>query len=135
MGEYVSKQLAKRGVVRFWFLQIVVILVAALLCFLVFGFNAAVSSILGGLVCFIPNAYFAYKFFKYQGARAAKQIVNGFYKGEALKIIISMCLFTVVFILYRITPLAFFGSYIAVQMTYWVSPWVIVYKQNRLESD
>ncbi len=73
--------------------------------------------------------------FKFQGARAAQQIVNSFYAGEALKIILSVLLFAAVFILCRITPLAFFGSYIAVQMTYWVAPWVIKYKQNRPESD
>ncbi|MBI2786630.1 MAG: ATP synthase subunit I [Legionella longbeachae] len=110
-------------------------LVFATLCALIYGTNAAISALLGGMVCIVPNAYFAYKLFKYQGARSAKKIVNSFYKGEALKIIISILLFTAVFISFRITPLAFFVSYIMILMTHWFAPLIIVNKQNRPESD
>lgn len=120
---------------RLWLVQLGITACLAIFCALVFNMNSAYSVILGGLVCIIPNAYFAIKVFKYQGARAAKQIVNGFYKGEALKIIISILLFTAVFVLCRITPLAFFASYIIVLMTHWFAPWIIVNKQNRPESD
>jgi ATP synthase protein I len=87
--------------------------------------RAAISAILGGLVYIIPNAYFASTLFKHQGARAAKQIVNSFYKGEALKMVSSILLFTAVFVLYRVTPFAFFATYITVLMTHWFAPWVI----------
>jgi ATP synthase protein I len=101
----------------------------------IFGANAAGSALLGGMVCIIPNAYFARKLFKYQGARSAKQIVNSFYKGEAIKMILSIALFTAVFVYVKITPLAFFASYIMVLMTHWFAPLIIVNKQNRPESD
>ncbi|MCW8399096.1 F0F1 ATP synthase subunit I [Legionella sp. PATHC038] len=130
-----NKQLSKRGIVRLWYVQSGVTLVFAALCALVYGTNAASSALLGGVVCIVPNAYFASKLFKYQGARSAKQIVNSFYKGEALKIIISIFLFTAVFLLFKITPLAFFVSYIMIQMTHWFAPLIIVNKQNRPESD
>lgn len=120
---------------RLLLVQLGITLILAVLSGLVFSINAASSALLGGLVCIIPNACFASKVFKYQGARAAKQIVNGFYKGEALKIIVSIFLFTAVFVLCRITPLAFFASYIIVLMTHWFAPWIIVNKQNRPESD
>lgn len=130
-----NKRQNTRGVVRFWGLQFLVITILAILAYIKEGQQTAISALLGGLVCFIPNAYFALKLFKYQGARAARQIINNFYAGEALKIMISAFLFAMVFILCRITPWAFFGTYIAVQMTYWVAPWIIVFKQKRPESD
>lgn len=130
-----NKQLNKRGIMRLLLVQTGITMFLAVLCTVVFNINAGVSALLGGAVCIIPNAYFASKLFKYQGARAAKQIVNSFYKGEALKIILSIFLFTAVFLLYRITPLAFFLSYILVLMTHWFAPWIIVNKQNRPESD
>lgn len=130
-----NKQLNKHGIVRLWLVQIGLTLLIATLCTLVISINAGSSALLGGMVYIIPNAYFASKLFKHQGARAAKQIVNGFYKGEALKILISIFLFTVVFVLCRITPLAFFASYIMILMTHWFAPLIIDNKQNRPESD
>jgi ATP synthase protein I len=135
VGEYVNKQLNKRGIIRLWLVQFAVTLIFAALCAVLFNIKAAISALLGGIVCIIPNACFAYKLFKYQGARAAKQIVDSFYKGEALKIILSVLLFTAVFVLCRITPFAFFASYILVLMTHWFAPWIIVNKLNRPESD
>lgn len=130
-----NKQLSKRGIVRLWLIQLGATLVLAALCALIFGANAAVSALLGGMVCVVPNAYFARKLFKYQGARSAKQIVNSFYKGEAMKIILSVLLFTAVFVWIKITPLAFFAAYIMILMTHWFAPLIIVNKQNRPESD
>lgn len=130
-----NKQLSRRGIIRLWCVQASVTLVFAAFCALVYGTNAASSALLGGIVCIIPNAYFASKLFKYQGARSAKLIVNSFYKGEALKIVISIFLFTAVFLLFKITPLAFFVSYIMIQTTHWFAPLIIVNKQNRPESD
>lgn len=104
-----NKQLSKRGIVRLWLVQLSVTLVFAAFCALIYDINVASSALLGGMVCIVPNAYFASKLFKYQGARSAKKIVNSFYKGEALKILISIFLFTAVFLLIKITPLAFFG--------------------------
>ncbi|WP_058534287.1 F0F1 ATP synthase subunit I [Legionella saoudiensis] len=130
-----NKQLSKRGIVRLWLVQLGITLVLAAICALAYGTNAATSALLGGMVCVIPNAYFARKLFKYQGARSAKKIVNSFYKGEAIKIILSIMLFTAVFVWVKITPLAFFASYILILMTHWFAPLIIVNKQNRPESD
>ncbi len=120
---------------RFWLVQISTTVAFAVFCALFFGAQAASSALLGGVVCIVPNAFFAGKLFKYQGARSAKQIVNSFYKGEALKIALSIILFTLVFVWIKITPLAFFLSYIIILMTHWFAPLIIVNKQNRPESD
>nr|WP_302473904.1 ATP synthase subunit I [Legionella sp. PL877] len=82
----------------------------------------AMSAMLGGLVAIIPAALFARKLFRYQGARAARQIVKGFYLGEALKILSSIILFILVFLLFSLDPIAFFFTYILVLMTHWFAP-------------
>lgn len=130
-----NQQLSKRKIVRLWLIQLAVTLVLSVFCLLKYTVNAGLSALLGGLVYIIPNAYFASKLFKHQGARAAKQIVSSFYKGEALKIVLSIFLFTAVFVLFRITPLAFFLSYITVLMTHWLAPLIIVNKLNGPQSD
>ena len=125
-----NKGLNKHSIIRFWLVQLGLVLLLAMFCAVKYNYNSAYSALLGGLVCIIPNALFALKLFKYHGARAARQIVNNFYKGEALKIVLSIILFTTVFIFCKITPLAFFASYVLVLMTHWLAPWIIVNKRK-----
>ena len=125
-----NKRLNKHSIIRFWLVQLGLVLLLAMFCAVKYNYNSAYSALLGGLVCIIPNALFALKLFKYHGARAARQIVNNFYKGEALKIVLSIILFTTVFIFCKITPLAFFASYVLVLMTHWLAPWIIVNKRK-----
>lgn len=112
-----------------------VIACLASLCYIVYGAQSAGSALLGGLVYLIPNVCFAMVLFKHQGARASRRIVNSFYKGEALKIGLSIALFIMVFVLFRVKPGAFFASYIVLQMTHWFAPLIIENNRNRPESD
>lgn len=125
-----NKRLNKHGIIRFWLIQFGLVLALTLIGAVKFTINAGYSALLGGLVAIIPNAFFARNVFKYQGAHAAKKIVNSFYKGEALKIILSIILFTIVFNFCKITPLAFFASYVLILMTHWLSPWIIINKRK-----
>ena len=133
IGEYVNKQLNKRGIFQLWLIQLTVVFFISSLCAMAVDANAALSALLGGLVYFIPNLCFAIKVFQYQGARSAKQIVNSFYKGEAYKIILSVFLFAAVFIFQKITAPAFFASYIVLLITHWFTPWILVNNLNRLK--
>lgn len=92
------------------------------------GAKAASSALLGGLICVIPNICFGRMVFKHRGARAAKQIVSSFYKGEALKMVLTIILFALVFINYSVAPLAFFLTYIIVQLSHWFVPLVLTNK-------
>lgn len=71
--------------------------VAALASYLLVDSVAAISALLGGLICTLPNGYFARKAFQYRGARHAQQIVKGFYTGETGKLIMTAVLFALVF--------------------------------------
>lgn len=120
-----KKKLNIAGVKRLLAVQLMLPLLIAGFLFAIYGKDQALSALLGGFVGFAPSLLFAINLFKKQGARAARQIVRSFYIGEFLKIISSMVLFTLVFMLYKVSPLAFFLTYITVVMTYWLAPLLI----------
>ena len=94
-----------------------------LLVGLLWGPVTAYSALLGGLVCLLPNCYFAYRAFKYQGARAARQIGRSFYWREAGKLVITAVLFALVFSQVRpINALGVFVGYALVQLINWLVP-------------
>ncbi len=135
MGDNVKDKLGISGVRRMLGIQLFTSVLISLVLLLIFGAKEAVSAMLGGMVAIIPSALFARKLFRYQGARAARQIVKSFYIGEAVKIASSVILFALVFILFKITPLAFFFTYIVVLMSYWFAPLIFANRRNRPESD
>ncbi|AMF95702.1 F0F1 ATP synthase subunit I [Vibrio fluvialis] len=55
------------------------------------------SALVGGGIFVFANAVFALCAFMYSGARAAKRITASFYTGEALKILITVALFSVAY--------------------------------------
>ena len=98
--------------------QCIVMLAVALVLWMVQGLTAGYSGLLGGLVALIPNCYFAYRVYRYSGARSARAIVGEFYSGEAGKLILTAVLFIAVWLV--VEPLvvaAVFGGYLAVLAT------------------
>ena len=97
---------------------------------LVFGMVAGIIAALPGLQAaglaivayFVPYACSMRLTFKHQGAKAARQIIRGFYRGEALKIGLSVILFTLIFAFFKPLPWVFFSVYIGMQSTMWLVP-------------
>lgn len=118
-----------RDVRRLLIIQSLLILLVSASVLVVWNSHQAISVFLGGIVAFLPTLLFVKKLFAYEGARAAKQIAQGFYAGQALKIASSVCLFAVVFYFYAVSALAFFLAYIGVVMSHWLSPWIVKHKQ------
>lgn len=130
MGELVRNRQGLWGARRLLLIQLGVSMLIACIALWVNSVAAAYSAVLGGLVCVVPNAYFVRALFSHGGARAARQIVNGFYRGEALKLTLSAALFTLVFKCFTIDPLVFFMAYITAQMVFWFAPLIVVNKQK-----
>ena len=83
----------------------------------------AVNALVGGVIAWLPNCYFAYKAFKYRGARAARKIVLSFYSGFAGKLVLTSGLFIAVFVYLKpLNALAVFSGFIVVQFLNWVVP-------------
>ena len=108
--------------------------VALALAMLPLGTVFALSSLLGGLCCSLPNAYFVWRAFRYRGARSAKLIVSSFYRGEAGKLVLTSVGFILVFTLVKpLEPLALFGTFIAVQAVSWLAPVLVVRRQKPVQ--
>ena len=91
------------------------------------GTSAAIGALAGGFIVWLPNCYFAYRAFRYRGARAARLIVRSFYAGVTGKIFLTASLFVVVFVnLKPLNALAVFAGFIAVQMFNWIVPLVVL---------
>ncbi|CBL47384.1 ATP synthase I chain [gamma proteobacterium HdN1] len=87
--------------------------------------QVALSFLVGGAIVWMGHSYFAYKAFEYSGARAAKQIMRGFYMGEAGKIAITVLLLAATF---RWLPNVQTGSLLAgffmALLLNWLAPWL-----------
>ena len=60
---------------------------------------AGYSAFLGGLIFVIPNAYFAHRMYRYEGARNARLMVGNMFRAESIKIALTAVFFAAVFIL------------------------------------
>lgn len=112
-------------VYRVVWLQLAVTLIAAIVS-LSFGQVHAYSALLGGIICVLPTWYYVRKTFAHSGARAARQIVNAFYKGEAIKLVLTAVLFTLVYLWVKpLEPATMLIAFVVVQMTNWFVPWIL----------
>lgn len=88
--------------------------------------EAALSTLLGGLVAWLPNVFFAWQTFRHQGASQARNIVNSFYRAEAGKFGLTAALFIAVFVAVPPSnPAFFFGAYVVTQLAHWLGPWLL----------
>jgi ATP synthase protein I len=79
--------------------QVAMTVFIAVTSLLISGTVLAYSTLLGGFISALPNSYFAFHAYRYQGARNAHNVVKGFIRGELGKIIITVVLFALSFTL------------------------------------
>ncbi|HKS15147.1 MAG TPA: F0F1 ATP synthase subunit I [Pseudomonas sp.] len=103
--------------------QCVVFLLATLVLWQWQGVVSGYSGLCGGLIAWLPNVYFAWKAFRFSGARAAQAIVRSFYAGEAGKLILTAVLFALTFAGVKpLAPLAVFGVFVLTLLVSWFAP-------------
>jgi ATP synthase protein I len=123
-----NNELTKVGK-RFAFKQIIAMLVAVLvLAFVVYfnwGFEQAKSVLAGGAVTIIPHIFFALKAFRYAGARSSEKVMESFYSGEKMKIVLTALLFALAFKFLAILPVPFFTSFCLVMAMPLITPFLI----------
>ena len=113
--------------------QVVMSCVLAL-CLLYQGKLVALSVLLGGFICVIPNFYLARKLV---GKRTAdiNQLKNNIYAAEFGKIIITIALFAGVFATQNwIHPVALLAGFGFAQLTHWITPMVITRNNKHREN-
>ena len=111
------------------FLAMALVGVAGLL---IAGKVSGLSALLGGLIAWLPNTYFAIRAFRYRGARAAQKIVRSFYAGAFGKMILTMAMFAMVFIQVKpLSALALFVGFAIVQTMNWIVPIFVALQERR----
>ena len=97
--------------------QILIIILVSL-GFVVGGGQKALSSALGGLAAFIPNMYFALRVSGTNGQEARK-ILNSFYIGESVKLLLTVAIFILIFQIPNIEFLPLLTGYVSALSVFW----------------
>ena len=128
MSSTQNNELTKVGK-RFAFKQLIAMLIAVLLLAFVtyfyWGHNYAMSILAGGAVTIIPNIFFALKAFRYAGARSSEKVMESFYSGEKMKIVLTAILFALAFKYLALLPVPFFTSFCLVVAMPLLTPFFI----------
>ncbi|QWF70829.1 ATP synthase subunit I [Methylomonas paludis] len=99
--------------------QILMTLVIALGFFWLGGWQSTISPLLGGGIALLPNVYFAYKIYLARDL-PAQGILNAFYAGETIKLVLTAALFAVVVVRFpAVDFLALLTAYVAVLSVFW----------------
>ena len=101
--------------------QVVVTVVAAILCFAVWGRIPGLSALVGGGISAVASAALALIGFGSRAGAPADQIAKSFYVGEGVKLAVTVAAFVAVFITMKVSFAALFGTYIATLFVYWIA--------------
>lgn len=108
--------------------QAAVSVLLPVLVWIVLGKGAAVAALAGGWIATLGNFYFAVQAFRFSGARASRDMVRAFYRGEAGKFVIVMLLFIATFRLVdgiRDTAPYLFAAFFLVYGIAWMAPLIL----------
>lgn len=108
------------GILRILRMQAVLLAGACGAGYALGGAGVALSALLGGAAGLLPNIYFALKAGRRKMDRSAREIVNDFYVGEALKLILAAALFAAALHVPGIRVLPMIGGFMAVAAAFWL---------------
>lgn len=115
--------LSNQSIVSILLAQFVASLVVAGTGALVFGQTVAVSSLLGGVIAVVPNAFLAARLMSPRLADDAEAMLRAAWLGEIGKLVLTGLLFAAVFVSVRpLSGLALFAGFIAAQMMVFGAP-------------
>jgi ATP synthase protein I len=101
--------------------QVVVTVVAAIICFAVWGRIPGLSALAGGGISVLASAALAIIGFSSAADAAPEMIARKFYIGEATKLAVTVALFVAVLVTMKVSFAALFGAYIATLFVYWIA--------------
>lgn len=126
-----SKVLARRGR---WSAYKLVMMQAAMaggvsiVFFAVWGAQFGLSALAGGAIAVLPNFVFATLAFSHTGASSAGKVMKTFYWGEAVKLLLTIAMFSLVFINLKVVFMPLFVCYVATLFVHWTAP--LYFKQS-----
>ena len=112
---------AQRASVYRWVLWQAIVAVLIALAWSAVSIKMAYSALLGGFICVIANAYFAYKILSCISAQASSRMVWNFYQGEMIKLLLTAGMFFLAIKYIDLAALPFFSAYLGVQLVLWIA--------------
>ena len=108
---------SRQQVFRFITAQLLTTLVLSAIL-LIFDCVVAYSSLVGGLIATLANAWLAIKVFRLESTVAAETLLTNFYVGEIYKFVFTGAMFIVAFVLIKpISAVALLVTYFLIHMT------------------
>ena len=101
--------------------QVVITVVAAIICFAVWGRIAGISALVGGGISAVSSAALALLAFGSPAGSNPERVARGFYVGEGVKLALTVVMFIAVFLTMKVSFVALFGTYIATLFVYWIA--------------
>jgi ATP synthase protein I len=101
--------------------QVAITVVAAIICFAVWGITAGISAAVGGGISVISSFALALIGFGSPAGAPAERVARAFYVGEGVKLAVTVALFVTVFLTMKVSFAALFGTYIATLFVYWIA--------------
>jgi ATP synthase protein I len=101
--------------------QVVVTVVAAIVCFAVWGRTPGISALVGGGISALSSAALVLIGFSPRAGAPADQVARSFYVGEGVKLAVTVAAFIAVFLTLKVSFAALFGAYIATLFVYWIA--------------
>lgn len=114
----VGKQLAGKIVAA----QFLVLLVASIVTITIFSLQSGLGILVGGLSAVIPNALFAVIAFRHAGARANKKVVQSFFMGEGVKLLLTAILLTLALLITNFNPVWLLVGFVLTVIMQWIAP-------------
>ena len=126
-----SNVLARRGrksAYKLVIIQAAIVGVTSILLFALWGFQYGLSAFAGGVIAVLPNFVFATLAFSHAGASASGKVVQAFFLGEAVKLLLTIVLFAIAFGLLDMVFAPLFATYALGILVPWAVP--LYFKQN-----
>ena len=113
-----------------------IVILAAFILYITGSKTSSISIVLGGVVWFIPNLYFAYKVFpNTKTALTPQRIVRNFYRAEVIKLLLSALIFIVILKIFAVAMLPFLTGYAAAQVSFWIASLLTLLKTGRVAKE
>ncbi|WP_407695809.1 ATP synthase subunit I [Shewanella yunxiaonensis] len=109
-------------------LQAAVTGLASTVFFVMQGVNSGLSALAGAVIAVIPNFVFATLAFSHMGASATAKVLKSFYWGEAVKLLLTIVLFSIAFIYLKAAFMPLFVCYVLGLIVHWTAP--LYFKQS-----
>jgi len=109
-------------------LTLFIVIVFVAIIYNIWGFYYAKSALVGGIVGIVPNIFFAHKAFKYAGAKSSKLVVESFFSGVKIKMVLMALLFALAFKFLVLLPIPSFGIFCLVMVLPLLTPFFINFK-------